>query len=477
MSSPNVYTEAYILQNEEPWVFGADQYKTHVNDTAQQFATDHDHLRNPFEGAIGDFGLWGGFSSEDVLTAAEINDLIEFGPGDALTNPSGPEAMLVADDTFYAGGGADTVEAGAGDDTVYGEAGADTLLGGYGNDMLDGGAGNDLLDGGRGSDLLIGGDGDDILRSGSDVGEMRIGQLVIGDPSRAFPDPSVDPDYLKLVDWIDQPIVGDDVLVGGAGKDLFLFETYINAKEEIILDHVNDDRTIDWMGVAGENDRLHDHWVDGFGIDVIADYDAEEDRIAVIGHTTQVKVDYMTVDTDGDGVDDETVSVITAYSQQGKNGGAHDEDYLGYIVVHGDRVELEDIETNAGAAYGIVDTIDELQEALAPTGETAWQHDGLFGYDSRDVDGNPIEADPRAYSHNSWLQNGTVEFASSLPEGTEAPNVVLFHEGGEYTGAVTTEIAHTDAQALTSGTVAFAFTADLPGNDQNQALISKDHSG
>ena len=143
------------------------------------------------------------------------------------------------------------------------------------------------------------------------------------------PDPSVDAEYLKLVDWLDQPLIADDVLVGGDGKDHFLFETQINAKKDILVDNLKDDgRTINWHGVAGENARLHDHWVDAFGIDVIADYDADDDTISVIGHTTQVEVTYSTVDTDGDGIDDDAVSIIRAYSQQG-NGGAHDEDNIG----------------------------------------------------------------------------------------------------------------------------------------------------
>ena len=69
-------------------------------------------------------------------------------------------------------------------------------------------------------------------------------------------------------------------------------EHMINAKREIILKHVNDDGTINWgmNGVAGENDNeVHDHWVDGFGNDVITDFNREEgDKIRIEGHTTEV---------------------------------------------------------------------------------------------------------------------------------------------------------------------------------------------
>ncbi len=276
----------------------------------------------------------------------------------------------------------------------------------------------------------------------------------------------------------------DDVLVGGAGADTFQFETLINGKKDIILEHVNDDRTIDWMGVAGENTYIHDHWVDGIGIDVIADFNkAEDDTISIKGHTTQIEVDYHTIDTDGDGVDDDAVSLITLYSQQGNGGGAHDEDYLGYVVVHGDRVEEDDIETDAGVAYGIVETVDDIQEAVAPTGETKWieLEDGTMhlGYDTRDVDGDPVGNSPWDYSSNDWLNTGEVDLASAIPEGLEAPTVLLSNDGGTFGGGANPpiEIAHDAAQAVAEGTWAFNFTADNPGNGQNQALFSKDHSG
>ena len=52
---------------------------------------------------------------------------------------------------------------------------------------------------------------------------------------------------------VDHPLAADDVLVGGEGADTFLIQPLINAKKDIILRHVNDDRSIHWGGVAGEN--------------------------------------------------------------------------------------------------------------------------------------------------------------------------------------------------------------------------------
>ncbi len=482
--TPGSQGEAMLLQNEEPWVFGADQYRAELNDTAQQFALDHDDLRNEFEGAIADFGVWGGFSKDDVLTRAEINDLMENGPGTALTNPSGAAAMMAADDLIEGMGGSDKIDGMAGDDTLDGGNGNDNIQGGYGDDHLIGGAGRDTLDGGRGNDYLEGGDGNDVLISRSDAGEQRAGQLVLDDPSRPNGG-AIDEEYLKLADWIDQELQADDVLVGGAGADKFQFETLINAKKDILAEHTMDNRMIHWHGVAGENKYVHDHWVDGIGSDVIADFNkAEGDTISVIGHTTEVEVDYHTVDTDGDGIDDDAVSVIKVYSQQGGGGGAHDEDIIGWITVFGDKVELDDIETDAGAHYGIVDTIDEIQEAVAPTGETKWidlDGDGVaehLGYDSRDVDGDPIANSPWEYSSNEWLNTGVVDLASRLPEGTEPPTLLLSNEGGSFGGGnEPIEIPHDDLQAAAEGTWSFTFNANNPGNGNNQALFSKDHSG
>ena len=479
VSSPNVFTEAYLVMNEEPIVFGADSYRAELNDTAAEFAIDREDLQKPFEGAIGDFGLWGGFTKDDVLSRAEIRDLMQNGPGEALTNPSGVQPMIAADDTMMGGAGADVIHGGAGDDVIMGENGADTLYGGYGDDHLQGGAGADTMDGGWGSDLLEGGAGHDTLISRSDIGEDRAGQLVLGEPSRPYPDPSIDPETLKLIDWADQPLIGDDVLVGGDGNDHFKFETLINAKVEHLVENTKDDgRTINWHKVAGENAQIHDHWVDGIGVDVIADYVAGEDKISVIGHTTQIEVDYVTVDTNGDGIDDDAASVITVYSQQGNGGGAHDEDYLGYIVVYGDKVDEDDIETDAGAHYGVVDTIDELQEAVAPDGPTKTHTDpALFGYDSRDVDGDPIGSNPIAYSDNAWLKSGAVELASAVPDDLEMPTVLMQDAGGSFDGTNSKEIAHTPDMLLKEGTIAFTFTADNPASGQDQTLFSKDHSG
>jgi Ca2+-binding RTX toxin-like protein len=241
------------------------------------------------------------------------------------------------------GGGSDDALAGmAGNDMLNGGSGADRIWGGSGNDRLEGGRGADLLVGGFGADRIDGGNGNDVLLSRSDAGEMVAAQdgttQIFASEVAAF-------------------TAVNDMLIGGRGGDTFRFETYLNAPDEIIAKHVNDDGTIDWAGVTGENNNVHDHWLDGFGNDVIRDFNrAQGDRIEIAGHTNEVQ-SIEHVDRNGDGRADH--SVITVISQQGA-AGAHDEDLLGTITVYGDLVEENDISVDAGVNYGAYERVGEL---------------------------------------------------------------------------------------------------------------------
>jgi len=489
--TPGTYTEAYMVMNAEAWVLGADQSRTEINDTALEFGVDDDKLDHAFKGAISEFGMWGGFTPADALSQSEISALAANGLAAAplaATNgalgPAGPQPMSAGDDSFAGGGGDDTIMGEAGDDTLLGEGGNDSILGGYGDDSLEGNAGNDTLDGGRGSDFLVGGAGDDLLLSRSDAGEDRAGQLVLGEPSRPAPENQISAEYLKLIGWEDQALRANDILIGGEGRDHFSFETLISGTMDSILDNtMANGRGIHWHGVAGENKYVHDHWVDGIGIDIIGDYVAADDTISIIGHTTNVEVSYKPIDTDDDGIIDSVVSIIEVYSQQGGGGGAHDEDILGYVVVHGDMVFEDDIITDAGAHYGIVDTIDQLQEAFAPTGERfEWTGpDGQthYGYDSRDVDGYPIARDPEAYQQSpfaaaaaSLIDDKSVGEFGVLNAVLYAPGMVEYGPGA----SPPVEVDNTPEQQILEGTLSVSFTAHDPSNGQ-QAIVSKDHSG
>jgi Ca2+-binding RTX toxin-like protein len=267
---------------------------------------------------------------------------------------------------LFAGGGDDDVAGKAGNDMLDGGRGNDMIWGGSGNDHLTGGAGSDLLVGGFGSDHMNGGAGNDVLLSRSDAGEPVAAQdgttQIFANETAAFAGKS------------------HDVLTGGTGADTFRFEGLVNAKDEIVAKHVNADGTIDWAGVTGENNNVHDHWVDGFGNDVITDFNRKQgDKIEISAHTAEVK-SIQHLDSNGDGKAD--YSVITVISQQG-NAGAHDEDVLGTITVHGNLVKASDISVDNMSVYGAYEKVGQLpagvhfqleDDGVLPNGATDGGH-------------------------------------------------------------------------------------------------------
>src|SRR6185312_10781727 len=247
-----------------------------------------------------------------------------------------------SNNVLFGGAKEDTLAGMAGNDTLNGGSGADKVWGGSGNDNLSGGSGADLLVGGFGADRMDGGAGNDTLLSRSDAGEMVAAQdgttQIFADETAAF----------KAV---------NDTMTGGRGADTFRFELQVNAKDEIVAKHVNDDGTIDWVGVTGENNATHDHWVDGFGNDTIRDFNrAQGDKIEISAHTAEVQ-SIQHLDSNGDGRAD--YSVITVISQQG-NAGAHDEDLLGTIKVYGNLVKASDISVDNMSVFGAYEKVGEL---------------------------------------------------------------------------------------------------------------------
>ena len=330
---------------------------------------------------------------------------------------------------------------------TYGTDESETLSGndvhaGYGDDTVNGTSGNDRLDGGHGEDRLVGGEGDDLLISRADGREPVIAQDYTSEEDDPYGEVNAETRTL----YPDQPIEADDVLVGGPGADTFRFEVLINAKENIILKHVMDNRMIHWHGVAGENDLVHDHWVDRLGDEVIEDFNrAEGDRIEVVGHTVDV-YKHEHIDTDGDGILD--ASVLYVQSNQG-NAGAHNKDQLGTITVFGDLITRSDYTVDANPAYGIVETIDELDEALTPRAGTPVRNDGT----------PPPFPEP---------QDGT------LPGEAIFGVINRTYFAGEQQGDHL-EVAHQENLELAEGTVAMSFVTE--DANAKQALFSKDASG
>lgn len=274
-----------------------------------------------------------GDAGNDKIWAGDGNDLVSGGEGsDRITGDGG-------NDSISGGENDDTITGGDGDDTITGDAGNDKLWGDGGNDSISGGEGDDMIWDRMGEDVLDGGEGNDILISRSDAGEPDIAQET--DESKVYPD---------------QPFLdADDTLIGGLGADTFRFELLLDAKDEIVEKHADPiTGKVNWRKVAHKNDNVHDHWVNGIGNDTILDFNKSEgDQIRIAGHTVQVDdIEYL--DLNADGIDE---SIIHLISDQGGNGGAHDQDKLGTITVYGDLVEASDLTANAGVFYGAFNAI------------------------------------------------------------------------------------------------------------------------
>ena len=229
---------------------------------------------------------------------------------------------------------ADVIAAGNGKQKVLGLGGDDMLFGGNGKDMLFGGADNDTLEGGGSNDIMNGDDGDDTLLSISWGGEPDIAQAVEDGVEKVEPD---------------EPLDDDDILTGGEGADTFTFRWLLDAKDEILDKHRDADGVVNYRAVAGENDAVHDHWVETIGNDTITDFNPEEDTLVFEGHTVALESATL-IDADGDGDLDDTLLVF--YSEQG-GAGAHQGDALGTVTILNAAVTADDIAINAGVFYGV----------------------------------------------------------------------------------------------------------------------------
>ncbi len=300
-------------------------------------------------GGIGDDVLAGdkgrdflkGDVGNDTLRGGVDNDTLFGGTGnDVLAGDKGRDFLKgdVGNDTLRGGADNDTLFGGTGNDVLAGDKGKDFLKGDRGNDMLKGDRGNDTLQGDRGNDTLMGGAGNDLILSRSDAGEPEIAQET--DSPKVYPDRTF--------------TASNDVLAGGTGANTFLFEILLNAKPEIMAKHANAQGKIDWKGVTGENNNVHDHWVEGIGNDTILDFNREVgDKINIMGHTVDPNIEY--------GVDEKgkEYSIINLVSNQG-GAGAHDGDELGTITVYGDRVTESDLGVDRMALSAVYENINQL---------------------------------------------------------------------------------------------------------------------
>ena len=134
----------------------------------------------------------------------------------------------------------------------------------------------------------------------------------------------------------------------------------IHARVEILTEH-RDAETgdIDYSsnGVAGENENIHDHWLESTGKKIMKNYsEAQGDTLVFECHTLQPdEIEYVNVG----GRRSKTDTVLNFISQQGDGGGAHDEDEVGQVIILDNELERDDITVSAGVFYGLYEPNSE----------------------------------------------------------------------------------------------------------------------
>ena len=204
------------------------------------------------DGGTGNDALYGG-DHRDTAFGGEGDDYIVGGNDvDRLYGDNGNDQIFGGsqNDLIYGGGNDDDMYGGSGRDTVYGGSGNDTVDGGTSGDRIVGGGGNDVIYGGSDDDLLYGGANDDDLHGESGNDALYGG----GNDDRLYGG------------------TDNDVLVGGGGNDLMDGSAgndslYGGSNDDRLLGGTGDDILI---GGSGADDFVFE---DGFGIDVIGDFD------------------------------------------------------------------------------------------------------------------------------------------------------------------------------------------------------------
>ena len=223
------------------------------------------------DGGSGNDVLFGGAHADRLLGG--LGDDVLWGEAgvDNLYGGDGNDRMFGGsqNDWMWGGTGADTMRGGSEADRLYGEDGNDLLFGEGGFDRLEGGAGNDTLHGGGQADNLLGQDGDDVL-----YGEDGLDRLFGGNGN----------------DWLDGGNgtdglfgeAGDDTIYGGANED-----RVFGGSGNDLIDTGSENDTIyggsgfDTIIGGSGDDTLWGNFnadtfvfADGFGVDVIMDFDA-----------------------------------------------------------------------------------------------------------------------------------------------------------------------------------------------------------
>lgn len=213
------------------------------------------------------------------------------------------ERMQFSDQTVNADLVRSVISGTAAGDVRTGTAVSEEMYGLAGNDRLNGGGGDDILDGGAGADQLLGGDGDDVLfidgldtfDGGAGVDQVYVDEargalglsfdlaehnveIVYGGSRNDRFDGGSSASSVEL-----NGLGGDDVLIGssvahssllgGTGHDVLIGGA---SADYLTGESGNDDLT----GGAGADSF---YFADGFGRDVIRDFESGVDRIEMTG--------------------------------------------------------------------------------------------------------------------------------------------------------------------------------------------------
>ena len=270
-----------------------------------------------------------------VLGGTDLNDILIASEGD---------------DTLYGDGGNDRLEGGYGNDVIIGGAGDDIMTDIGGDDNFQGEDGNDVMQGGQGENLFLGGRGSDFIITGEDISEVFAGEgndFIFGAKTNLINAGNEGDDWIELGTQdgapgdnfdpaIQDPVIGNDVLIGGGGFDEFIGE----GGDDIM--------------VGGEGE---DHFDGGSGFDW-GTY--KDDRFGVT-------VDMLVSDLFEPPVAPSNAGILDRFAfTEGLSGSAFG-DFL-----RGDDADAVTIADNAGAQGSVLTNIaliDGLQELL----------DGFFG--------------------------------------------------------------------------------------------------
>jgi Ca2+-binding RTX toxin-like protein len=277
------------------------------------------------------------------------------------------------------GGGNDVLNGGVNDDRLFGNDDNDTLTGGAGNDTLAGGAGEDSLNGGEGndelfgdaSDTLVGGAGDDTYRL-SDEGDTIVElagegwDRVSSNLSKTVLSENVE--ELKLYgtaisgfgNALDNLIEGssgsDNFLDGGAGNDRI--DGY--AGVDTLVGGAGDDVLWGEVMVGGAGNDIYAFMADEFVIMEDAGGGTDLARSVGDGYTLDANVENLEIATDlnigGNG--NELDNIITGHDGKNKLSGG-----LGDDIINGGKGDDTLIGGFGNDLFVVDSRFDVVQEA------------------------------------------------------------------------------------------------------------------